>query len=584
MGSILNSGGRGTGVFITFFSIPFAGVGTFMLVLTVWTLAVYFQQQGWEEAPAVIKSAELEEHRGSDSTTYSVKASYNYEYGGRTYRDADKVSQYTGSGNISSYHQDIYRELKEYMDSGEEYRCFVNPDKPGQAVLNRDLRAMSLVFFAVFAVVFGGVGYGLMTLGIRSLLGSKKKKELENAFPGEPWRQKPEWAQGLIKSSGKTILVFSIIFAVFWNVVSFPIAMMVLLNEAGKGDLKIYLVLIFPVVGVFLILWAVFMIVRWRKFGESEFRMDTVPGVIGGALSGKICTTVDIAAEDGYRVSLRCVNRYMSGSGKNRTTHERTLWESEKIINSEFLEKELACTEIPVVFAIPYSEKPTDESNSRNSIIWKLLVSAAVPGIDYSAEFEVPVFKTDDSDPEFSLSELGAEGSRGDEQNGRELVRRAGIVISPGFSGGGTRYLFPMARNWKTSLLLTLFAILWTGVVGGIYFAGAPLLFLIVFGAVDIILIICVFNSWLDKRVVEADKYSLKMSGGILGIGRSREVDSKEIDGFGVHMTSQSGNTTFYKVLLRTKSGDKYKVASGIKGKASADAFVAELEKNTAPQ
>ena len=569
-------GGAPGGVFLTLFSIPFAGVGVVMAVLTIWTLVAYFNQQSWDTAEATIKSAELKSHRGKDSTSYSVKATYDYEYKGKSYRDASKVSQYSGSDNISSFHHDLHKKLQRHLENNEPYQCFVNPDNPEEAVLNRDLRPLKLVFFGIFAVVFGGAGFGIMIWGIKSIIGSRKIKKLQNAFPDQPWYQKEEWREGVIKSSSKTGLIFSIIFATFWNAISFPIAIMVLYKEVEKGRPMIYLVLLFPLVGIFLIIWAIVSIIKWRKFGESYLRMDSVPGVIGGKLAAKVCTTVNIVPEDGFYLKLQCINRYVSGSGKNSSTHERVLWESEQVIEKELLYKDLTRSEIPVLFSIPYSEKPTDERNSRNSIIWKLKVNAAVSGIDYSSGFEIPVFKTSESSEEYVLSQEEVEALPQKKIETAELLDRAGVIVTPSYSGG-MEYFFPMGRNWKFSLGITFFTIIWNGIVVAIYLSKAPLLFLITFGGVGIILILCSLSSWFDKRKIEIDKYSIKFSGGFMGIGAKREVDIKEFQNFDCKMSSQSNNTTFYKVLIHTVSNETYKVASGLKGKPLAEAFVAEL-------
>ncbi len=576
----VSKSGNGGGVFLTLFSLPFAALGVGMAIATIWNVFAYFDQQSWDVAEATIKSAKLESHRGDDSTTYSVNATYDYVYKGQTYQDATKVSKHSGSDNISSFHQDLNKRLQRHLKSKEPYICYVNPDDPDDVVLNRDFRPLKLVFFGIFAVVFGGVGFGIMFWGIKTIIGSKKINKLQRAFPKQPWLQKESWREGIIKSSGKSGLIFSIIFATFWNAIAIPVPIIILTKEVEKGQSAIYLVLLFPLVGIFLIIWAIYAIIKWKKFGESYFRMENVPGVIGGKLSGKICTTVNIIPEDGFHIKLECVNRYETGSGKNRSTRENILWESEQVIEKELLYQDLTRSEIPVVFAIPFSEKPTDESNSKNQIIWKLKVSAAVSGIDYSSGFEIPVFKTCESNPDFALSQEEVEAAPHKEVNSVELLDRGGIIISPSYSSGGMEYLFPMGRNWKSSLSLTLFTIVWNSIVVGIYFAKAPLMFLIIFGGVGILLVIFSLNSWFNKRKVEINQYSIKLSGGFMGIGSKKEIDIKEYRSFDLKSTSSQSSTKFYKILMNTVSNERYTVASGLLGKPLADAFITELKKH----
>src|SRR4051812_32067402 len=57
------------------------------------------------------------------------------------------------------------------------------------------------LFFLLFAVVFGGVGFGLLA-GVS--FGSKFQKRanaLKAAHPDEPWRWRADWAEGRIPSS-----------------------------------------------------------------------------------------------------------------------------------------------------------------------------------------------------------------------------------------------------------------------------------------------------------------------------------------------------------------------------------------------
>lgn len=123
-----------------------------------------FAMRTWQEVPARILTAELHSHRGSKGgATYSVEATYEYEFEGRTYR-GDRVAVHGGSDNIGSFQQDAAAELEGYRDRGEPFRAFVNPLHPDQAVLYRELRIGLLAFLGLFFVLFGGIG-GFLILG-----------------------------------------------------------------------------------------------------------------------------------------------------------------------------------------------------------------------------------------------------------------------------------------------------------------------------------------------------------------------------------------------------------------------------------
>ena len=60
---------------------------------------------------------------------------------------------------------------------------------------------------------------------------------------------------------------------------------------------------------------------------------------------------------------------------------------------------------VPVLFAIPFESQETSRSKSQRDIEWRLELSAKMPGVDYKSRFDVPVFKTADSRPDFKLDE-----------------------------------------------------------------------------------------------------------------------------------------------------------------------------------
>jgi hypothetical protein len=128
---------------------------------------------------------------------------------------------------------------------------------------------------------------------------------------------------------------------------------------------------------------------RRLKWGVSEFEMAAVPGVIGGPMAGVIHAPGGIDPQDGFLLRLVCVR-----PAKGEDQPEKTLWEREQRLLRDLITADGRRTLIPVKFTIPY-ELPA----SADDVKWKLQSSAAVRGIDYFAEFELPVFKTAASSP-----------------------------------------------------------------------------------------------------------------------------------------------------------------------------------------
>ncbi len=148
-------------------ALPFAAVSLGMLGLLLWTCYDYMAVQRWQETPATIVHAELKANSDSDGgTTYQATAEYRYRYRERNYTGT-RVSLHSGSDNIGYFHKNVHRELKQYQQSGQPFRCYVNPDRPAEAILYRTLRWEMIGFYSLFVVAFGAVGFGLLGHGTR---------------------------------------------------------------------------------------------------------------------------------------------------------------------------------------------------------------------------------------------------------------------------------------------------------------------------------------------------------------------------------------------------------------------------------
>lgn len=245
-----------------------------------------------------------------------------------------------------------------------------------------------------FPVLLFGPGVALFVFFVVYNIRRKRAREaLRLQYPSTPWKWKADWAAGRIRYRPTGRALAMSIFAFFWNIITFPIAIFAWLGKTEKAGCGIVILTLLPLMGLFAIRLAVLEILRWRKYGESIFELAEVPGVIGGSISGIVETSVPISPEDGYHLSLQCMRRVVSGHGKNSHTLETVLWEVKQTVNSGIETPKPGQTIIPVVFPIPDGVAESDDSNSRNIVFWLLKVTAATPGVDYEAIFEVPVFR-----------------------------------------------------------------------------------------------------------------------------------------------------------------------------------------------
>jgi len=249
----------------------------------------------------------------------------------------------------------------------------------------------SIVPAVIGSVLLLGAG-ACLKLAKRLVREGEEEAARRAQFPDQPWKWKKEWFGPAIMAKTGSSAAAMWFFAIFWNAISTPGAWIV--AHDSQATKAVYLIFLFPLVGLGLLSSAIYQTVRWRKFGRTRFVPSSLPGVIGGYLGGVIEVPARVVPEGEARLMLKCVRLEVRGSGKNQSTTENVLWEHEEQIARDKWVTGLGGTEIPVLFYIPAECKSTDSHDRRDEIVWRLSAEAAVPGVDFAAKFDVPVFAT----------------------------------------------------------------------------------------------------------------------------------------------------------------------------------------------
>ncbi len=360
-------------------------VGTFML-RPLWLARA---ARGWIPVPCRITASELKVNHDSDSTTYQATAAYEYEFEGRTYRGT-RVSFHSGSDNIGDFHETVAARLAACRESGRPFEGYVNPANPFEAVLVREVRKEMIGFGLVFGLVFSGAGSGVMFAGVRAARQRRSLVQGKAQTPEAPWTWRREWAAGVIPATQGAEAAGLAVGAVLWNLLV-SVFLVAVLSDRGVPKFVLVLLAVFVLAGIGLLTAAVKAFLRWRRFRGTCFRMSPVPGVLGGRLSGAVQVPVKLAAAGGFRLKLDCFERVVQGSGKHRRTVEVSLWSAEQEVHQDVLAQVPGQTAIPVVFDLP-ADLPESSPEPGGPLVWRLEARAEVPGVDFLARFEVPVF------------------------------------------------------------------------------------------------------------------------------------------------------------------------------------------------
>ena len=564
--------GRGAMIFLLLFALPFAGVGTFVGYTAGSMIASWTRAQSWEQVPARILSTNLEANSDGDTTTYRVEAVYEYAYRGERHT-SDVVSFGFGSDNIGSFHQDKHAELQPYVDSERRFRCFVDPDDPSAAVLYRDMRWGLLGLMTVFALVFGLVGYGLMFAAVYGSRLAAAANQLKASNLSEPWRWDQEWADGRVSAGAKGSMIGTAIFAVLWNLISAPVLFFVP-TEVVEGNHAALLALVFPAVGLLLMAWAVRAFLRWRKFGSAVFELSTNPGALGGHLEGQIHTNIRGALDEGFEVSLTCTRTVTTGSGDNRSSHDDVLWQDAVVVPRGALGLAAGGLTVPVRFTIPMDAAPASDPDADQPIHWKLSAEAEMTGVDFAAEFKVPVFKTDASDPDLVLEPAHVAPVSAHDWAAELAAQGIAAELT---GAGGRRYVFRRARHKGVAAGLTAFTVVWCGFIWMMVSLGAPILFPILFGLLAAVMVWFVLDLWLTELRVEVSNGTLAITKRMLGRGRSRTFECDQITAMRPTPGMQANNKLYYRIELQAGAADAHVIATQLDSQRLARRLISEM-------
>jgi hypothetical protein len=238
---------------------------------------------------------------------------------------------------------------------------------------------------AKLAAVTGPVFVACLVIALlETVIGqlSRRRKALATNA-SQPWLANPMWAAQHIKLSSRPVWIGLWIFLAFYISVLLPLAV---------ASQKQPLLIIWAVVGLVAL---VFMRLLWigRKWGNAELKIATLPGVIGGPLSGVAIIHHRFADSVIFDVNLRCTQAVETGTRKERRVQWVDRWTSTQFIEKTLDGVQPGSTAIPIDFAIPYDALPTNPEG-KSPVQWMLTVSEKAEINMGGATFEVPVFKT----------------------------------------------------------------------------------------------------------------------------------------------------------------------------------------------
>jgi len=360
-------------------------------------------------------------------------------------------------------------------------------------------------------------------------------------------------------------------FAAFWNLVSAPLPFVIYTEVTEKNNLPALLGLLFPLVGLWLITWAVLRTLEWRRFGAAPLTLDPFPGSIGGHVGGTIDVNLPYDSNAQFSLTLTNLHSYVSGSGKNRSRKESAEWQDMQVASASSGPRG---SRLSFRFAVPENlEESAADQSEESYYLWRLNVKADLPGVDIDRDYEIPVYATGESSA--ALSGFAIDQARS-KQNKKHL-RVIESLVNLSYEAGGRAMRFPMGRNLLSGFMGLIIGSIFTGT--GWYlikYEGHPFMGG-VFALVGLLIVVSAFYFVLNSLEVLQEGGDIRTVRRILGIpiksGRMRRADfvrfSKKASS-----TTQSGknHVITYSISAVDRHGQKLVVGEGFTGASQADA------------
>jgi len=354
------------------------GSGVFVF-FTVLPLRSWSQAQHWESVPCTILSSSVASHSDSDGVTYSVDISYAYQWSGERY-ESDAYNFFSGSSSGRSGKEAIVGQYP----PGSEHTCFVNPEDPREAVLNRDFDFT--YFIGTVGLIFVFIALGLIVYSLRG--GDRSSRTATNSARAELRSAIVRTDETVTLKSDNTGLVgcaFFFVFGLIWNGIVFAM-LWGMLREESPGIAGLLFMTPFVLVGLGVGIGVVYyFLALFNPRPELTLSPGTIP--LGGA------------AELGWRFdgsTARIRQLTITLQGVEKATYRRGT--STSTDSSTFAKVVLADTasnveirEGRVSVAVPEFTAPSFFAPN-NSIIWQIHVRGDIRWWpDVNREFAIQV-------------------------------------------------------------------------------------------------------------------------------------------------------------------------------------------------
>jgi hypothetical protein len=234
-------------------------------------------------------------------------------------------------------------------------------------------------------LVFGGAGLWMIAHGISGFLRNAGVARRRRGRPDEPWHWDHPWDTAGASFGGLGVQVRGWIGLVWFGLFAAPFNW-IAWHERGVWMFAAGILDLLVLAGVG---FSVYAFLGWIQHGRARLRYGSFPFFLGGPFEAFVEDADRLRGFRSITLRLRCVEEAFEYVNESNRVSCYQLYEDTQELTPAT--GSIAGEELRVAFALPRGDYGS-RLGQHPPRYWELVVSADVPGIDYSATFLVPVY------------------------------------------------------------------------------------------------------------------------------------------------------------------------------------------------
>ncbi len=378
--------------------------------------------------------------RGSKGgATYQATGTYSYKFGDRSFRSTQLSFDIGGSDNIGDWQHEMGGFLDEAKRTGKTIPVYVNPDNPAEAVVDRDVRWAMVLFLGVFGLLFGGAGFFMLAFAVYTLFsrdkGTAKGRKGGKSAVLEHVAQRNRAAVAASGSSAKQAgpvesgahqgLIGLWIFALIWNLIAFPMALLVVPDLVRGGQWVGLLVLLFPLVGALLLWGCISQSIGQLHRGKATLALNDPAPRMGERFSGNVTYSRGRTPGQDFTVRLAAVS-----SGRDDGQSSIPRWWAD--VSARSVADPRGRLRVPFQFDIPARVKGLGDAPALpEALTWQVVATPKKGGMSAQDSFALEVLPPLAAPEELASLQPTAEELRNDAAIARLFGAQAAANLTP---------------------------------------------------------------------------------------------------------------------------------------------------------